>query len=121
MVPLDKGLQWVNLKQKQLRQILGTFRHNQTYPEIIQAYLEPCLTLTYSKLWYIQNPNILRTRSLFRTPVYSEPCYIQNTGAYSNSEAYSEPWCLIIFTARIVFANYNYFCRDCRVGINMLR
>ena len=93
MVPLDKGLQWVNLKQKLLRQILGTFRHNQTYPEIIQAYLQPCLTLTYLKLWYIQNPNILRTKSLFRTPVYSEPAifrtlahiqilrHIQNPGA----------------------------------------
>ena len=46
---------------------LGTFRHNQTYPEIIQAYSEPCVTLIYLKLW--------NTRTL----------------AYSEPEAFSEP------------------------------
>ena len=51
---------------------LCTFRHNQTYPGIIQAYLEPCVTLTYLKLWYVQNPDI------FRTPLYSERWHIQN-------------------------------------------
>ena len=29
-------------------------------------------TLTYLGLWYIQNPSIFRTRSIFRTLVYSE-------------------------------------------------
>ena len=33
MVPLDKGLQWVNVKRMQTN--LGTFRYNQTYPGII--------------------------------------------------------------------------------------
>ena len=31
MIPLDKELQWVNVKQKPFRQILGTVRHNQAY------------------------------------------------------------------------------------------
>ena len=88
MVPLDKGLQWVNLKQKPLRQILGTFRHNQTYPEIIQAYLEPCLTLTYLKLWYIQNPNMFRTRSIFRITLFSERWHIQNPRHIQNPVAH---------------------------------
>ena len=44
----------------------------------------------------IQNPDIFRTRSIFRIPAYSQPWYIQNpavfrTLAYSKSEAYSEP------------------------------
>ena len=34
MVPLDKELQWVNVKKTDL----DTFRHNQAYPGIIQAY-----------------------------------------------------------------------------------
>ena len=29
MVSLDKGSQWVNVKQKSLRQTPSTFRHNQ--------------------------------------------------------------------------------------------
>ena len=46
MFPLDKGLKWVN-KAKAIQTNLGTFRHNQVYPGIIQAYLEPCVTLIY--------------------------------------------------------------------------
>ena len=82
MVPLDKGLQWVNEKQKPSRQIQthsGIIRHIQELFRHIQAYLEPCLTLTYLKLWYILNPNILRARSIFRTPAYSQRYYVQNT------------------------------------------
>ena len=55
MVHLDKGLQWVNVKQKPFKQI-------QAYPEIIQAYY---------KRWYNQNPDIFRTRSIFKTLAYS--------------------------------------------------
>ena len=57
MVPLDKGLQWVNVKHV-IQTNLGTFRYNQTYPGIIQAYLEPCLALTYFKLWYLKHLKI---------------------------------------------------------------
>ena len=31
---------------KAIQTNLGTFRHNQAYPVIIQAYLEPCVTPT---------------------------------------------------------------------------
>ena len=80
---------------KAIQTDLGTFRHNQTYPGIIQANSEPCVTLAYLKLWYIQKPDIFRTRSIFRTLAYSQPWYIQNLGifrtlAYSKCEAYSE-------------------------------
>ena len=81
MVPLGKGLQWVNVK-KAIQTNLGTFRHNQTYPEIIQACPGMFRTLYY--------PDI------FKTVVYPEPLHIQNhaifiTLAYSKSEEYSEP------------------------------
>ena len=52
MVPLDKELQWVNVKQK-LNADLGTFRHNQAYPRIIHAYSSIFKTLF--------NPGIFRT------------------------------------------------------------
>ena len=59
-------------KTKLVQTDLGTFRHNHTYSK-------PCVTLAYLEPWYIQNPDIFRTRSIFRTLAYSEP------------EAYSEP------------------------------
>ena len=34
-------------KTQAMQTNLGTFRHSQTYPGIIQAYLESCITLTY--------------------------------------------------------------------------
>ena len=34
-------------KAKAIQINLGTFRHDQTYPGIIQAYLEHCVTLIY--------------------------------------------------------------------------
>ena len=85
--------QW---KTKAIQTDLDTFRNNQTYAGIIQAYSEPCVTLSYLKLWYIQNSDIFRTRGIFRTLAYLEPWYIQNpaifrTLEYSKYEAYSEP------------------------------
>ena len=76
-------------KTKAIQTDLDTFRHNQVYPGIIQAYSEPCVTVTYLDARYIQNPDI------FRTMAYSKPWYIKNTGifrtlAYSKFEAYSE-------------------------------
>ena len=88
MVPLDKELQWVNVKQKPLRQMIGTIKH-------IQAYSEPCVTLVYLELWHTQNPDIFRTRSIFRTLACSHIWYIQKpdilfrTLAYSKSETHS--------------------------------
>ena len=40
-------------KAKAIQTNLGTFRHNETHLGIIQTYLEPCITLTYLKVWYI--------------------------------------------------------------------
>ena len=109
--------QWLNVKHK-------SFRH-------IQAYSKPCVTLIYLKLWYVCNPDIFRTKSIFRIPAYSQLWYIQNL-------LYSERWhiqnlrhiqnsvyiydeALIIFTAIIVFTNYNSFCKACHVEISILR
>ena len=71
------------------------------YSGIIQAYYEPCVTLTYSelwyihnltysepdaysKLWYIQNSGTFRTRDIFRILVYSNPWDVQNRGHTQN-------------------------------------
>ena len=78
MVPLNKGLQWVNVKQK-------PFRHNQTYRGIIQAYLEPCVTLTYLRLWYQR----ILTHS--EPEAYLELWHIHNSGT-SRTPLYSECW-----------------------------
>ena len=91
MVPLDKGLQWVNVKHV-IQTNLGTFRYNQTYPGIIQAYLEPCLALTYLKLVFKTFKNL----TYYGPEAYPEPRHIHNpamfrTLAYSISKAYSEP------------------------------
>ena len=55
------------------------FRDIQTYAYsgIIQAYPGPCINLAYSELCYIQNPDILRTRGISKTLVYSESGHIQ--------------------------------------------
>ena len=112
---------WRNVKQKPFRQTYAysrIFRHIQTYPDIIrhiqaysgiiQAYFEPCVTITfselwdvqvnaysklgaYSGLWYNQDSGKFRTRNIFRILGYSEPWDIQNrehtqnlTQTYSN-------------------------------------
>ena len=100
MVPLDKRLQWVDVKQT-IQTDLGTFRHNQTDPGIIQGYsgiFRTLYYLAYLKLWYIWNPVKLRTKGTFRTL------------AYSKSEAYSEP-CQTSTMKRFakIVNGYNYF------------
>ena len=62
-------------KTKAIQTDLGTFRHN-------QAYSKPCVNLAYSEPWYIQNPDIFKTRNIFRTLDYSEPWYIENSGTF---------------------------------------
>ena len=71
----------------------GIFRHIQIHPDkirptqaysgIIQAYSEPCVTLAYSKFWYVQNLGIFKTRGIFRTLEYPKLWYIRNQ---------REPW-----------------------------
>ena len=86
-------------KTKAIQTNLGTFRHKQTYPGVIQAYLGILRNLSYPDIfkfvvypepWHIQN------QKQFRTPAYSQLWCIQNpaifiTLAYSKSETYSEP------------------------------
>ena len=64
------------------------------------AYSEP---VAYSEPWYIQNAGIFKIWDIFRTL----------------SHIYDEM--LIIFMAIIIFTNYNYFRKACRVEINILR
>ena len=59
-------------KTKAIQTDLGTFRHS-------QAYSKPCVNLAYSEPWYIQNPDIFKTRNIFRTLIYSE---IENSGIF---------------------------------------
>ena len=42
-------------KAKAIQVYLDTFRHNQAYPEIMQAHSKPCLTLASLELWYVHN------------------------------------------------------------------
>ena len=78
-IQVDKPLQWANVKQKPFRNILSysriirhiraysvIFRHNQAYLGILQAYSKLCVTLAYSKPWYIQKTGTFRTRGIFR-------------------------------------------------------
>ena len=82
---------WGKVKQKPFKQIYAysrifrhidaysdISRHNQAYLGIIQAYSEPCVTLACSELWYIQNPDILQTRGIFRSLIYPKFWHIQN-------------------------------------------
>ena len=73
-------------KTKAIQTNLGTFRHNQTYPGIIWAYLEPFVALTYLKLWYIQNPDIY-----LEPEAYSKPRHIYNSGTF-RTQLHSERW-----------------------------
>ena len=116
----------------------------QTYPVIftsysdifrhIVAYLEPCVTLTYSEPCHIQNPGIFRTQDIFRTLsrhilTYSkrcvtfafwELCHIQKFAifrilAYLGQEAYSES-CL----QRHIQAYWGIFNKDWCNKINFV-
>ena len=74
------GITMGECKTKAIQTNLGTLTHSLIIRHIqelfrhIQAYLEPCVTLTYLKLSCIQNPNIFRTSSIFRTLAYSKSC-----------------------------------------------
>ena len=104
-------------KTKAIQTELGTFRHNQAYPGIIQTYSGTfrtlcCVSLTYLEPLYIQNQKHIEN------PAYAQPRYIQNPGtfstlAYSKLEAYSE-LCQTSTMKRsgklaiIIFINHNY-------------
>ena len=108
-------------KTKAIQTDLSTFRHNQTYPGIIQVYSGIFRTLCYPG---ISKTDIFKSRSIFRTLAYSrysQPWYIQNPGifrtlVYSKSEAYSEPCQTSTMNRFAKIGNdYNYFHKACRV------
>ena len=96
-------------KAKAIQTGLDTFRKNHAYPVVIQAYSKPYVTLVYLELWYIQNPDIFRTRGIFRTLAYSQPWYIYNPRIF-RTLTYSEP-CQISAVKRFAKTvnGYNYF------------
>ena len=84
------------------------------------AYLEPCVTLAYSKPCHIQNPGIFRAQDISRTPsrhilAYSQRCvkfpywkschilkfFIFRILSYLGPEANSE-FCLFIYDSSII-------------------
>ena len=79
--------------KKAIQTDLGTFRHNQVYPGIIQTYSKPYVTLAHLESWYIQNPNISKTRKIFRTLVYLELRYIQNSGIFKTQGLFGHLRC----------------------------
>ena len=99
-------------KIKVIQTDLGTLRHNQANPGIIQAYSKLCVAFAYLVQWYIQwyiwhkldcyaellsrkikikeikkrekrEPrNIFKARNIYKTLVYSEPRYHQNSDIF---------------------------------------
>ena len=114
-------------KTKAIHTNLGTFRHNQTYPEIILAYSgifrtlccpDIFKTMVCPESWHIPNQKHIQNPSIFTTLVHSEPRYIQSAGIFKiwgifRTLQYIYDEALIIFTAIIIFTNYNYFRKAC--------
>ena len=113
---------------------LGTFRHNQTYLGIIQAYSDILRTLCYPDIskavvypepWHIQNQKHIfliekkkkkKKRSIFKTSAYSEPRYIQNAVIFKiwgifRSLAHIYDKALIIFMAKIILTIFIIFAK----------
>ena len=99
-------------KAKAIQTNLGTFRRNQAHPGIIQVYSGIFRTLCYPDIFY--NCGISRTLTYSEPEAYSEPRYIQNVGKFKIWGIFITLSCIydevfIIFTAIIIFTNYNYF------------
>ena len=65
---------------KGLQAVLVIIKHNQASIGAIKECSEILKILCNPgklELWYIQNPEIFNTRSIFTSPVFSERCYIQ--------------------------------------------
>ena len=81
------------------------FKHSQAYSGIsgiVQSYSKPCVALVNSEFSCIQNPDIFKTRCIFRILIYPKLWHIQNqkyiqnprlfrTLENSKPEAYLEP------------------------------
>ena len=85
------------------------FRHNYAYSGIIQAYSEPCVTLAYSKPWYIQNTGIFRTRGYSEPRVFSKPCQRPTMECFAKiGKACNCQIDIVIFLIRILFLLQKY-------------
>ena len=105
----------------------GISRHNQVYSGIIQAYCKPyvilrkfktsLVILTNSELWYIHNPDIFKTRSIFRTLVYPKVWHIQNKRHIQKPELFRTEsilgTLLNIYDGALweIVNGYHYFCK----------
>ena len=78
-------------KTKAIQTDLGTIRHNQAYPGIIQIYSSIFKTLynpgifrtvIYPEPWHIQNQKHIQDPGIVTSLVYPEPLYIQNDGIF---------------------------------------
>ena len=72
MAPLDKELQWVNVKQKPFSQKAhsGIISHVQILFRHTQAYLKPCVIMACVELWYIHKPGTFRILVYSETPIF---------------------------------------------------
>ena len=88
-----QGITMGKYKTKAIQADFGIFTHIPAYSDIsrhiqpdiirhIEAYSKPCVTLTYSEPWHIQNQRHIHDPDIFRTQTYLEPEYIQNPGAF---------------------------------------
>ena len=76
-------------KAKPIQRNLGTLRHDQTYPGIIQAYSGIFRTLCYPDIFY--NCGISKTLTYSEPEAYSEPRHIHNLDIF-RTLLYSERW-----------------------------
>ena len=82
MVPLNKGLQWVNVK-KATQTDLGIIRDIQELFRHIQNAVEPWYrTMVYPEPRHIQNQKHIQSPGIFTTLIYSKPQYIQDVGIF---------------------------------------
>ena len=79
-----QGITMRKYKTKAIEADFGIFTHIPAYSDIsrhiqpdiirhIEAYSKPCVTLTYSEPWHIQNQRHIHDPDIFRTQTYLEP------------------------------------------------
>ena len=73
-----QGITMEKCKTKAIQANLGIFTHIQEFFGHIHAYLEPSVTLTYLEPWYIQNQKNIQNHGVFRSLTYSKLWHIQN-------------------------------------------
>ena len=101
MVPLDKKLQWVNVKQKhpdRYRHIQTLWSISRNYSGIFQTLSNPGIirVVVYPEPWHIQNQKHIQNPVIFKNPVYSELWHSQNPmliQTFTTSSIYDEAFC----------------------------